>query len=187
VQVSRGVGLLDKVYYLSTVPRRIPRRMARGVDALEQGRPPGVISELNSGQCVEAGAEPTVFYLPIFSNYLNSPQTDCLRDSWTLGANLSAQPAPNWTVLLPILMAIVAVPYICSPRCALPVDRNSNQSPHEPPKSSVLILGGACHSRWPRFNEGVARLAAPLGSRSVRVSWLHRRGRTASRFYFRFP
>jgi len=71
VAESRACGLARQVRLsLHCSGGRLRRRMARGVDALEQGRPPGVIAELSSARESKLEPEPDpIFYLRNFSNY----------------------------------------------------------------------------------------------------------------------
>jgi len=190
VQSLARVVLLDKFDYLSTVSGGgYLGGWLAAVDALEQRRPLRRNLRAEQRQCVEAGAGGTtpVFYLRNFSNYL-TPQTGLFSaDSWTLARSYLRNLLLNWTVLLPILMAIVAVPYILVAAMRIPWISIPIQSPHRTAKFvcfglAVLSLAMAA------FYEGVARPSRSARLEKCARSWpCIGADRTASRSTFWFP
>src|SRR4029077_5002779 len=147
----------------------------------------GVVSELNAAKETKLEPEPDpVFYLRHFSNYL-TPQTGLFSaDSWTLGAIYLRNLLLNWTVLLPILMAILAVPYLLLAAMRLPWSAISIQNPRRTAKFicfglAVLSLAMAA------FYEGVARPSRSDRLAKCARAWLHRRGQCSVTIYFLVP
>jgi hypothetical protein len=78
-----------------------------------KGDLPGIIEQLRTPtkSKLEPEADP-IFYLRNFSNYL-TPRTGLFSvDTWTLGATYLRNLILNWIVLLPLLIAILAVPLL---------------------------------------------------------------------------
>ncbi|HSU90734.1 MAG TPA: patatin-like phospholipase family protein [Sporolactobacillaceae bacterium] len=188
VQSLARAGLLDKFDYLSTVSGGgyLGGWLAAWTHWNKDGLA-GVVSELNAAKETKLEPEPDpVFYLRNFSNYL-TPQTGLFSaDSWTLGAIYLRNLLLNWTVLLPILMAIVAVPYILLAAIRLPWIAIPIQNPRRIAKFvcfglAVLSLAMAA------FYEGVARPSRSDRLEKCARSWLHRRGQDSVTVYFLVP
>jgi hypothetical protein len=174
--------ILDKFDYLSTVSGG--GYVGGWLAAWTHWNPgglAGVISELSKTKESKLEPEPDpVFYLLSFSNYL-TPRTGLLSaDTWTLVAIYLCNLLLNWTVMVPLLMAILAVPYLVL-------------SAMRQPLPSYL------YARW--FCLGLASLSLAMAvfyeamtrpSRSDRIEvnarrWLHRRGQDSFEIYFLAP
>jgi hypothetical protein len=188
VQSLARAGLLDKFDYLSTVSGGgyLGGWLAAWTYWNKDGLS-GVVSELNAAKETKLEPEPDpVFYLRNYSNYL-TPQTGLLSaDSWTLGAIYLRNLLLNWTVILPILMAILAVPYLLLAAMRLPWSAIPVESPRRTAKFicfglAVLSLAMAA------FYEGVARPSRADRLEASARSWLHRRGQDSVTIYFLVP
>ena len=112
VQGLASKGLLDKFDYLSTVSGGgyLGGWLAAWT-YWSKGDLPNVIAQLSTPRTskLEPEADP-IFYLRNFSNYL-TPRTGLFSvDTWTLGATYLRYLLLNWIVLLPLLIALLAVP-----------------------------------------------------------------------------
>jgi hypothetical protein len=112
VQGLASKGLLDKFNYLSTVSGG---GYLGGWLAAWTHWSNGDVSKVIAQLCtprtskLEPEADP-IFYLRNFSNYL-TPRTGLFSvDSWTLVATYLRNLLLNWIVLLPLLIAVLAVP-----------------------------------------------------------------------------
>jgi hypothetical protein len=105
-------GLLDKFDYLSTVSGGgyLGGWLAAWTH-WSKGDLTKVIDQLSNPTESKLEPEPDpIFYLRNFSNYL-TPRTGLFSvDTWTLGATYLRNLLLNWIVLLPLLIAILAVP-----------------------------------------------------------------------------
>ena len=188
VQSLARAGLLDKFDYLSTVSGGgyVGGWLAAWTHWNKDGLA-SVIAELNSAKETKLEPEPDpVFYLRNFSNYL-TPRTGLLSaDSWTLGAIYLRNLLLNWTVILPILMAILAVPYVLLAAMRIPWNAIPMQSSHRSAK--LICFGLAVLSlAMAAFYEGVARPSRSDRLETAARSWLHRRGEDSVTIYFLVP
>ena len=157
--LSNGQYALDKFDYLSTVSGGgfvggwlsawtywSPRGLTEVMERLRDPRP----SKL------EPEPDP-IFYLRNFSNYL-SPRTGLLSaDTWTLFATYMRNLLLNWSVLLPLLIALLVVPRLMLVLLDPAVARNGVGT-HLPDHAglawlALAVLGFACAM----FYQGVAR------------------------------
>jgi len=175
-------GLLDKFDYLSTVSGGgyLGGWLAAWT-YWSKGDLSKVIKQLSNPTASKLEPEPDpIFYLRNFSNYL-TPQTGLFSvDTWTLGATYLRNLLLNWIVLLPLLIAILAVPRLIL--VALNPARASS-SLHEVARWFCLALaavGFACSM----FYQGMARPShlKMLEDRSSEsrwaLRWLRRRQQT---------
>ncbi len=112
LQGLADADVLPKFHYLSTVSGGgfLGGWLAAWTYWSKRGLPE-VVEQLTTpqGSKLEPEADP-VFYLRNFSNYL-TPLTGLFSgDSWTLGAIYMRNLLLNWIVLLPLLIALLAVP-----------------------------------------------------------------------------
>jgi Patatin-like phospholipase len=105
-------GVLDKFDYLSTVSGGgyLGGWLAAWTH-WSDGDLSKVIKQLSTPEPAKLEPEPDpIFYLRNFSNYL-TPRTGLFSvDTWTLGATYLRNLLLNWIVLLPLLIALLAVP-----------------------------------------------------------------------------
>jgi hypothetical protein len=145
---------------------------------------PEVIEQLTNSKPSKLEPEPDpVFYLRNFSNYL-SPLTGLLSaDTWTLAAIYIRNLLLNWVVLLPLLIAILAVPRLVlvlfHPAHPLQVLMGSDWwLDAQRFCLLVAVLGFACAM----FYQGMVRpshfkqLKCRSGSSRWSRWWLHHRG-----------
>lgn len=178
--------ILDKFDYLSTVSGG--GYVGGWLAAWTHWNPAGlsgVIAELCKTRESKLEPEPDpVFYLRNFSNYL-TPRTGLLSaDTWTLVAIYLSNLLLNWTVMLPLLMAILAVPYLVLSAMRQPAS---------------VLLPTYLHARWLCLGFAVLSLAMAVfyeamtrPSRDKRIAitarpWLHRRGQGSFAIYFLAP
>ncbi len=113
VQALASQGLLDKFDYLSTVSGGgylggwLDAWAYHDRDGLE-----GVIGQLTepTGSKIEPEPDP-IFYLRNFSNYLTPQKGLFSIDTWTLVGIYLRNLSLNWTIILPLLMALLALPF----------------------------------------------------------------------------
>jgi len=185
VQSLARAGLLDKFDYLSTVSGGgyVGGWLASWTRWNPDGLS-GVIAELNAAAASKLEPEPDpVFYLRNFSNYL-TPRTGLLSaDTWTLAAIYLSNLLLNWTVMLPLLMAILAVPYLVlsamrQPAWAMPIHLNAG----------VVCFGLAVLSlAMAVFYEAMTRPSRSDRLKKSARSWLNRRGQGSFTIYFLIP
>ncbi len=166
-------GLLDKFHYLSTVSGGgyLGGWLAAWTH-WNKGDLSKVIHQLSNPTESKLEPEPDpIFYLRNFSNYL-TPRTGLFSvDTWTLGATYLRNLLLNWIVLLPLLVAMLAVPrlFLVATR-QVPACVSCGR--HELAKWVGLlfvVLGFACSM----FYQGMARPShlAILEERSVKSRW----------------
>jgi Patatin-like phospholipase len=171
LQALAKEGLLDKFDYLSTVSGGgyLGGWLAAWT-YWSKGDLPKVIEQLSNPTESKLEPEPDpIFYLRNFSNYL-TPRTGLFSvDTWTLGATYLRNLLLNWIVLLPLLIAILAVP-----RLILVLLEPARVSPgwRGPAESICLVLaalGFACSM----FYQGMVRPSnlKLLDARSLESRW----------------
>ena len=178
-------GLLDKFHYLSTVSGGgyLGGWLAAWT-YWSTGDLPKVIDQLSNPTQSKLEPEPDpIFYLRNFSNYL-SPRTGLLSaDTWTLAAIYIRNLLLNWVVLLPLLIAVLAVPHLVLVLLR-PASRLINSSQHcwVPWVCLALAVPGfACAM----FYQGMARpthlkrLECISASSSWSRWWLHHRSQSS--------
>ena len=131
-----------------------------------------VIDQLSSPTAWKLEPEPDpIFYLRNFSNYL-TPRTGLFSvDTWTLGATYLRNLLLNWIVLLPLLIAILAVPRLILVMLH-PLPGCVTCYRHELAMCACwifVVIGFACAM----FYQGMARPSnlALLDDRSVKSRW----------------
>ncbi|HVG21639.1 MAG TPA: patatin-like phospholipase family protein [Blastocatellia bacterium] len=131
-------GLLDKFDFLSTVSGGgyVGSWLSAWIHRNKRG-PGGVFEELY-GKNISPGrpeASP-IRHLRAYSNYL-SPKLGLLSaDTWTLAAIIFRNLLLNWTVLIPLLAAVLMVPMLC-----VSVLRLDFAEPHRGRLLTTLLLG----------------------------------------------
>jgi hypothetical protein len=166
-------GLLDKFDYLSTVSGGgyLGGWLAAWT-YWSKGDLPKVIKQLSTPTAskLEPEADP-IFYLRNFSNYL-TPRTGLFSvDTWTLGATYLRNLLLNWIVLLPLLIALLAVPRLVLVLLH-PVPDYVTSDWRELAKLAywvLVVLGFACAM----FYQGMARPSHLdlLEERSLKSGW----------------
>ncbi len=177
--LARG-NLLDKFHYLSTVSGG--GYLGAWLDAWIRHNHhdlDGVIHKLTerTGSKIEPEPDP-IFYLRNFSNYLTPQKGLFSIDTWTLVGIYLRNLALNWTIILPLLMALVALPFLAfalvfrtdvrvAAQSIAPIRtiRACFRSPGPSFWVAVLLLGVATGY------EGVTR---PSNLDDLRRCWLHR-------------
>ena len=166
-------GMLDKFDYLSTVSGGgyLGGWLAAWT-YWRKGDLPTVIKQLSTPTTskLEPEADP-IFYLRNFSNYL-TPRTGLFSvDTWTLGATYLRNLLLNWIVLLPLLIALLAVPRLVLVLLhQMPVYVTSDWRELARLACWVLVvLGFACAM----FYQGMARPShlEMLEERSLKSGW----------------
>ena len=186
VQSLARAGLLDKFDYLSTVSGGgyVGGWLAAWTHWNKDGLL-GVVSELSKTSESKLEPEPDpVFYLRNFSNYL-TPQTGLLSaDTWTLVAIYLSNLLLNWTVMLPLLMALLAVPYLVLSAMRQPA---SVLPPTNLPARWVCLGLAALSLAMPLFYEAMTRPSREKRIELTARPWLHRRGQGSFAIYFLAP
>lgn len=194
IQSLARAGLLEKFDYLSTVSGG--GYVGGWLAAWTYWNPKGlagVIAELKpedpSAQQPRSKLEPEpdpVFYLRNFSNYL-TPRTGLLSaDTWALVAIYLRNLLLNWTVMLPILMAILAVPYVLVSAMRQPLAALTTRIPSGAAKLICFLLA-VLFLAIAAFYEGLARPSRADRLEQSARPWLNRRGQGSFAIYFLAP
>ena len=173
VQALASHGQLGKFDYLSTVSGGgyLGGWLAAWT-YWSKGGLPDVVNQLGKPTTSKLEPEPDpIFYLRNFSNYL-TPRTGLFSvDTWTLGATYLRNLLLNWVVLIPLLIALLAVPRLVLVLLH-PVPQYVSAGWREIAGwvcLVLLVLGFACAM----FYQGIARPSnlSYLDERSVTSPW----------------
>jgi hypothetical protein len=129
------LGVLQRIDYLSTVSgggyvggwlSAWIHRPESGDAATAEQRLERVLAALrgSTGDPLQPEAEP-IQHLRSYSNFLTPRLGLFSADSWTLAATYLRNLLLNWTVIVPLVLAALAVPHLCKAVVALPVARGA--------------------------------------------------------------
>ncbi len=111
IQGLARCGVLDQFHYLSTVSGG--GYIGSWLSAWVQRKGlPAVVAELKKTPGTEAEPAP-VQHLRAYSNYLSPRLGLFSADTWTLAATMMRNMVLNWTLLIPLLAAVLLIPRLC--------------------------------------------------------------------------